>query len=480
MASASAAGGLIPWDGNAEQEDPDGGDRRVADLCRVFDADPTQQLAYRTILSELQRCQLAWHKKRGQTADDEIPVPHWWHTFVSDAVRSILVTGCFVYRRCGSRAGVPVCLVAEPGDVGVVWNSGSCRYVSSDKTRRWHVVVVEAPRRFTGRPGNAPSGGKQKKKAARVTRYECTVSGARRAEGATRQLRSLVENWRRRDDRNTEHNVFTTVSKELRQQNGSDRQWFRNVSSADSAPSRIQDIDMNFDTLVHRRAETIQRLDEITQMARGGVGKGAGGGVGSPLGNDDNDDDGSGRDMVHTEHMISDGREFAEARHLSSLPDSKLVMDELKHSILFSFGVPPQAVGKNINSERIASSNRLTEMAITTFTSYIKLLKERIGGAVRDETTTDGGYYINFSHNLSHYELDQVRLFLKLPVLKTMVSRTYGIPVEFIDGARLAAATAVDPAAGPGQTLQQRGTKRPLTAEESTNQLRKRAGVPKT
>ena len=235
------------------------------------------------------------------------------------------------------------------------------------------------------------------------------VSAAHRAYPATIQLQKLLRNWTERDRCNTKNTVYTTVSDELKQQNGSDRQWFRDVTTADSMPTRAPDVDVNFHTLVHRRAETVQKLDAITNLARE---RQSGANALSRVG-DRLQDEEPPRVVEHAEHIVSDGRTYTEARQLGSMADSKLVMDELKHTILFAFGVPPQAVGRNINSERIASSNRLTEMAITTYLTLIRLYRQRIGDAIREETEAPSGSYIGFSVCLSHYELEKLQPVLK-------------------------------------------------------------------
>ena len=88
---------------------------------------------------------------------------------------------------------------------------------------------------------------------------------------------------------------------------------------------------------------------------------------------------------------------------------------------------PPQALGRNINSERIAASNRLTEMAITTYTSFINLLRVRIGEAMKAETI-DAGRYVGFSICLAQYELERLQPYLKDTICKKMIARCYEIP----------------------------------------------------
>ena len=469
--------GLIPWSDPSATGATGGEFRqkmhgRLRELRRLFDDDPNQQLAFKTISSEVQRCKLAWHVGASDTANDDIPVPDWWSTFVTDAIRSILLNGNFIYRRCSTRAGVAVCIVADPVEVFTVWCDKGCRYVASCKKHRWKVGLVEPPGR---------SGGQH---------VESTLnSAAIRAYTATVQLRQIVRNWVKRDEQNSENTVYTAVSDDLRNQNGSDRQWFRDVTSQDHMPTRMSDIDTNFNTLVHRRAQTIEKLDALTTEARS---RGAGGkhrNVVGELGSTSVEDP-----VTHMEHIVSDGRVYTEARQLGSMADSKLLIDQLMHSILFSFGVPPQALGRNINSERIAASNRLTEMAITTYTSFINLLRVRIGEAMKTETLGDRGSYIGFSVCLAQYELERLQPFLKDSVCKKMIARCYEIPESFLDSAKIRKTIEAengtgDPppsnSASPSIPAEAAGGKRkagkpPVTHEESTKKLRTKANRPST
>ena len=379
------------------------------ELCAVFQVDNTQQLAYKTIVSEVMQNKLMWHAHEGDIGDPSVPVPVWWTTFVSDAVRSILLSGYFVYRGIGKRAGVCVCVVADPSEVWVKWDTNTHTYTPSCSKYRWRIGLVEAPLKHTA--SHSPIGH--------------LSSAAIRAQVPTAALAEVVHNWMQRDRLNSVPAVFTKVSDELKQQNGSDRAWFRNVNSNDAMSTRAQDIDMNFHTLVHRRAETIQQLDAITNQARSRNGQ-----TRTPVGATAF---ASPDDTEHAEHIVSDGRDFVERKSLASMADAKLQMDEMRHAVLFAFGVPPQALGKNINSERIASSNRLTEMALTTYTSFIKLLRSRIGAAIKTNTSTPNGGFVDFSCCLTNYEFENVQHFLVDSAIAPMISRTFDIPVGIID-----------------------------------------------
>ena len=485
-ARAGDKSGLIPWgsspsfgDGAALIAEPGGGAdaatvRKLQELKALFLGDTNQQLAYNTIVSEVLRCRLAWHVAAGELADETTPVPDWWHTFVTDAIKSILINGNFIYRRCGTRAGVAVCVVADPTTIYTVWSPTQRRYVATCGQHRWSVGLVEPPDR-------APGVGRCAGAVA------CINSAAVRAQQSTLQLRAIVGNWIVRDKKNSENTVYTTISDAIRQQNGSDRQWFRNVMSNDTMPTRAADIDTNFHTLVHRRAQTIEKLDSITNMARGrnAAVKHSVGGTAGGLAPED--------PVQHSEHVVSDGRTYTEARQLASMADSKLMIDELKHTILFAFGVPPQALGRNINSERIAASNRLTEMAITTYTSLINRLRERIGEAVRTETSTPRGGYVTFSVCLAQYELEKLQPYMKTDICAKMIARCYRIPESFLDAKKIddtiraqngtaetsaPHAAPASRAAPPAVGQKRKADKAALTVEEAVKNKRDRANIP--
>jgi len=458
-----SATGLIPWGVDAETgngADPAHVHTRLRELKDLFEDDPNQQLAFKTIVSEVQRCKLAWHEESRDVAEDGTRVPDWWSTFVTDAIRSILINGNFIYRRCATRSALPVCIVADPVSVYTRWCEKSCRYMASCKRHRWQVGLVEPPGRGCG---------------AHDSRL-LVNSAAVRAFTATRQLRGIIDNWVRRDDANSDNAVFTSVSDDLRNQNGSDRQWFREVASSDHMPTRASDIDTNFATLVHRRAQTIEKLDAITHSARN-RNPSAAGGARNPLGGTDITQ--NHQAAAHTEHIVSDGRVYTEARQLGSMADSKLLIDELKHSILFSFGVPPQALGRNINSERIAASNRLTEMAITTYTSFINLLRVRIGEAMKAETI-DAGRYVGFSICLAQYELERLQPYLKDTICKKMIARCYEIPESFLDSKKIRATIEAEHGTGENAPAAPvTGSKRKAYTEEDTvKNLRTKASRP--
>jgi len=95
--------------------------------------------------------------------------------------------------------------------------------------------------------------------------------------------------------------------------------------------------------------------------------------------------------------------------------------------------VPPQVIGKNINSERLASSNRLTERAIVGFRSLITRIRDILAGIMREATITPKGRYIGYSVVLHTYELNELLPVLHEDAIVKMMADTYDIDPKLID-----------------------------------------------
>lgn len=414
--------------------------RRYAQL---FEASPTQQLAFHTIIGQVTRHRLAWHSKSGDILVD-VPVPSWWHRFVQDAVRAILLTGCAFYRTV-KRNKLVVVEVADPSVVLPTYDKKKCVWKSD--TPGWLGIFFEPPVNVQSVP-NDVSG-------INSIVLRCAAS---RGYKATLRLVMLQENWALRDKNNSRPSVFTSVSSELTSQNGSERQWFKNLTNPDVLQTRAVDIDSNFSTLVHKRADTIMKLDAHSHLMRAqsaGRAELATGETNEPA-------------QQHREHMITDGKTFAESRALSSLPDTKIIMDELVHSVFFAFGVPPQCLGKNINSERLASSNRLTEMAITSFQIMVENLRRQLEEPIKESTLSEQGAHVGFGLVLDEHELNSLLPVMKTDVAAKMIARTFRIPEEMIDNKRVAEQQLVDPDTG----------KKPRTEEQAIAASRQKANQP--
>ncbi|MEK9527510.1 MAG: hypothetical protein VW491_01270 [Gammaproteobacteria bacterium] len=415
----------------------------VADLVNTFDNHWLHQLSYHTILNELRRFKLAWHDKSG--TPQEWDVPTWYDEFIVDATRSLLVTGVAYYTTKRVQGHVIV-KVADPTLVTPCYDEAKARVTykqNDDKaTAKWSTLVLEAPM-YTF-----------------ASKSLSLRSGSQRASQLTERLDKIDAHWAMRDARNSVPSVYTTVSDKLVTQNGSDKMWFKSVNTADVVHTRANDIDSNFSNLVTQRAETIRNLDSITSMAR--TSKRA------KLGSAPSADP---EPVDHDEHVISDGRTFSEQRHLLGPPDVLATREGVVSSIMFSFGVPPQVIGKNINSERLASSNRLTEMAVIGFRSLITRLRKLLASVIASVSTTPKGRYVDFITVLHTYELTELLPVLTDDAAFFMTARAYNIDAAMIDRDKLREQHAVDTIRGGGV--------RPRTASEAVAADRQKNNAPR-
>ena len=116
------------------------------------------------------------------------------------------------------------------------------------------------------------------------------------------------------------------------------------------------------------------------------------------------------REAFHGGHQGGLGARLRHDQDLLEAAFERLgdAVERLAHEIQFCFGCPPQVLGKNINSERMASSNRLTELALNHFRTHTRKLKQLLAQVF--DVLGDG---VTFGHCASTHTLEQVGQFLK-------------------------------------------------------------------
>ena len=102
---------------------------------------------------------------------------------------------------------------------------------------------------------------------------------------------------------------------------------------------------------------------------------------------------------------------------------------------IWYFRVPPQAVGKNINSERLASSNSLTQAALRMFYGNVERLKRLAGelfSSVHRHPNSEL-HILAFSKCLTQYDLHQLLPMLKPEVVPGLLQCAYHVPSTWFD-----------------------------------------------
>lgn len=222
-------------------------------------------------------------------------------------------------------------------------------------SRGWRLVIINPPRRERGHPDSA---------GYKAMNF-CNLHS------------ELVENINVRDRQNSTPTIFTTVSKRL-ETGSSGKPWFHSVNQDQSALLGVHSGATDVSQLIEDRLETIKELDGLSEQVshrapaserqrpnfraqarlfalqrnQGPSGMAAAAITAKP------------RAMEHTEHMVTDGRDVVAAPFLRGPEDLRAAIESLANSISFAWGVPPQVLGKNVNSERLAGSVEIQRRAV--------------------------------------------------------------------------------------------------------------------
>jgi len=365
-------------------------------LYEVYWASPPQQSALVCIVAELER-----HELVAKNADVDVGL---YRRFIHDFVFELTLYGYCIYR---PTTRGPVVL---PGNCAVLARRGPTRYVPQmhDKSmasmvgsRGWMLSLLHAP--------TCDARGE----------YVHPTSAAFKCYRQATELLQLNNQLLLRDQFNTRPSVYTTVSRQIGTSAGNSRPWFQQQHAGMVADVMDDPADLN--ELIEHRADTIRALDRITATARRVTTRSSVGGAPVPDG------------PVHREMIVSDGREGTEARHLQQ--DTEVVhytVERLANEIQFAFGCPPQVLGKNINSERLASSDRLTEMAINHFRTHSRRLRALLAIAFEQL-----GNDVTFGHCASVHTLEQVGHLLKPKVFVDLYACAFELDRAAFDTERV-------------------------------------------
>jgi hypothetical protein len=353
------------------------------------------------LFTEVIRHPLCWCKN-GKAAQSRL-TPEWAATVVEDMVDSILIVGYVGYKVQNSRI-----VVAPPASLDLVWD-GSDWAIAPAHADEWSLSMHTTPHR-------PPKGG------AAVYRTPAALAAL-----DTARYDEMSANINRRDHYNSRPAVFTSIDAKLKNTNGNSRQWFQQATSADAAAMRNLDVDTSFQSLIAKRADTINRLEEMTALHRerltpstSTIGKG----VPPPPGN-----------MHHQEHIVTDGREAVPSRQLLSLADGEHVWNKLAFDIFFAFRVPPQVLGININAERTSINPRLNELVLNMFFFTVSRIREVITTVFKSYTVA--GATLGFIPTIAKADLDRIGPALKRTRAAAFYAGAYDLDEDVIDTTRL-------------------------------------------
>jgi hypothetical protein len=176
------------------------------------------------------------------------------------------------------------------------------------------------------------------------------------------KLSRLEHNMMTRDALNSMRSVYTTVDANVTPGNALTPSFI----SARSNPAASGDADY---TTSIRRHELLRELARHTEAAREedtGTRLAAGGGF--PM---------DTQVKRHDELFVTDGMALgSEARHLNGpVSDFNRLVRTYDHDLLMAAGVPPQKLGMNVNSERLAGSEMISSQALRNFDERVREIR---------------------------------------------------------------------------------------------------------
>lgn len=138
---------------------------------------------------------------------------------------------------------------------------------------------------------------------------------------------------------------------------------------------------------------------------------------------------------LHTESAITDGRDYNEARHLQQ--DGDIIRVSLQNAyfmVMQTLGVPPQTIGHNINSERLAASGMLTEVVLEQFTSSIENYRDIINNILKSATTPFGNIGpVQIQHCLTSHQFQRLQNYLTVDGMVKFLACVYKCDEKYIN-----------------------------------------------
>jgi hypothetical protein len=355
-------------------------------------------------------------------------------------VENAMIFG-YVAWRPGSAATNHLPVIAAPGDVDIAWRAtsektGTWVPVASRRaqwlrgTKGWRLEMFDEP--FRPESAAIHASARPATIEPKMLRSPC----ARSYTAAARQ--QLIEHqWLCRDKFNSAPSAFTSIRKDFGNADGKLRPWFRDVNagaaSALHTASAHADVDdpHDFRALISNRADTIRQLSAHTAIERNTMERrNAMKATTTPHGRAE-----AAYGMApvnHSEFAISDGKEIKTAPTLLSTIDGHMQFSRSRHTVLILMGVPPQAIGESVNSERNASNHRQYEVAMSLFHATMRkfrLMINRIMEAADCRAT--------FVAALPTHTLESVGPVMSTESLKRRFSETHNIDIGDIDSGRL-------------------------------------------
>lgn len=342
-------------------------------------------------------------------------------------VESAMILGYVPWRK--NSDGLPD--VAPPGTVLLSWKQNATRGKWVPKaaataqnlkgTRGWHLDILDPP--YSPMSGSIFMD--------EILPAWKLMSPCVRSYAAAARQQLIEHQWLNRDRFNSTPGAFTFVRKDLGNADGKMRPWFRDVNAGLSsnlhASSADADNASDFRQLISKRAETIRELSAQTARERDSYARNAAIRTAStPQGRAE-----AAYGPIQTEHnefAVSDGKEISAAPTLLSTSDGHMHFARARQTVLVLCGVPPQAIGESVNSERNASNHRQYEVAMGLFHASLRRMRQLIN-TILTACEIDA----KFVGTTAIHTLETLAPLLKPEALHRKLSEVHNIPMAEFD-----------------------------------------------
>lgn len=481
----------------------------ASELYRTFVTSSVQKLAYDTIRDDILHMDMWWvAQTKRKVLRKKIEISHWqhalWKNFIEDLLLQVCLYGFALYRLVqievkpdtpGSRG------VKDPRDTSEQTASGegdqrskAPKVKSDDKSPEltsWHLEVAKGdcvaltwdPKLRKWIPSSVDGTNFDSREGWNIV-YESMPyrvgpnsfplysSVCATAYKDVCMLNRMVDNMMRRDNTNTTPSVWTTIDKRFGPLLPSSVKPSFQPSMHDAMLTVPRHTEMDFDTMLGNHVEALEKLQAVSKdLASSAYG---GRPVGAALKRP------TKRPKKHHEYALSQAHEGRELQYRRGPEDFSSMYDRLINNILFSWHVPPQVLGKNINSERLASSNRLSEAALHRYSRFIDTLRGIVSLAVKTlsrEISKSNQFYVSMYPCINEYTVSKIESVVKPDVARNLLSCVYGVPQEYFDIEKIKTRQEVLMQGQGASTSQPARKERPLESEEKKLERKRKKAI---
>ena len=432
----------------------------MRDLHDLYRGTHLTVMATSAVVEDVLRAKLIVAKSETDHQNTGKEVPYLFTKITREVVQHVIEFGYFAYRITDAGQGIRI---GKPLETFPMLDAEGKLKVKTNPAYAFGPIVDDAEEEWQHAFFKDPT----------------FIAGTNAAAGETRIIQSvladardlilrhnaLLQNYMHRDADNSRHSGFATVNQQLGNPDGSRHTWFMGRSSTASASlAATLSGGGGVDAMIEERAELIRKLESQSALNRGFGGANPIGasaetvrGVASAHGAT-----AGGNGKEHAEFVVSDGFTLSEARSLAAHSMHSRELDRIENAALYALGVPPQALGRNVNSERLAASNSLTQAALRVFQGTVQRYRKALNLLFANVTVSGPRRRVMFAKCIPQYDLEKLAPVIKSERLVELYSCAYSVDEDLFDAERLAKqqdAPEQPPPAAPGAAPKKRKRK---------------------